>query len=441
MFKSKLLTFCVLSIFGLWFGEEARSQEKLTLTLDEAIDIALTESPTVKIADLTVQKTGYAKKGTYASLYPNISLNGNYQRTIKKQVMAMEMNGQTMEIEVGMSNNISAGVTAAMPLVNAQLWKSLKLSAIDVEIAVEKARSSKIAMVSEVKQAFFGVLFAKEALNLYKETYDNQVRNFENVEKKYNVGKVSEFEYLRAQVNMKNAEPNVYSGETAVELAIWQLKAVMGIDFETELDVVGEIKDYKDPLVNPSIEQLEYDVEHNTNLVQLGLQNEQIDAAIKQYKYGYLPTLSASFNYNYVTLSNDFDFHWNPYCVAGLTLSIPIFDGLSKHYNISQYKKTQEILKLTIEDTKRQIQIGAKNYTDVMQTCVKRYAAAESTLSMAQKSYNIAEKMFEVGKATIIELNDAELALMQAKLNISQSIYDYMVAFSKLNELIGNEYK
>ena len=83
----------------------------------------------------------------------------------------------------------------------------------------------------------------------------------------------------------------------------------------------------------------------------------------------------------------------------------------------------------------------AKYYTDVMQTCVKRYAAAEWTLSMAQKSYNIAEKMFEVGKATIIELNDAELALMQAKLNISQSIYDYMVAFSKLNELIGNEYK
>lgn len=97
MFNSKLLVLSILSIFGLLFGEKARSQEKLTLTLDEAIDIALSESPTVKIADLTVQKTGYAKKGTYASLYPNISLNGSYQRTIKKQVMAMEMNGQTMK--------------------------------------------------------------------------------------------------------------------------------------------------------------------------------------------------------------------------------------------------------------------------------------------------------------------------------------------------------
>ena len=132
-------------------------------------------------------QNGYAKKGAYSALYPNISATGNYQRTLKKQVMVMDMGmGDPLEIEVGTSNNVSAGVTAAMPLVNAQLWQSLKLSALDVELAVEQARSSKISLVSQVKQSFYAVLLAKEAYEVYKEVYDNAQKNFEDIEKKYN---------------------------------------------------------------------------------------------------------------------------------------------------------------------------------------------------------------------------------------------------------------
>ena len=176
----------LLTIIFCACGIILHAQEKITL--NEAIEIALSESNTIKIADMTIEKTGYAKKGAYSALYPNISASGSYQRTLKKQVMAMEMGGQAMEIEVGKNNNVSAGVTAAMPLVNAQLWQSLKLSALDVELAIEQARSSRISMVSQVKQAFYAVLLAKEAYNVYKEVYDNAQKNFEDIEsviKKY----------------------------------------------------------------------------------------------------------------------------------------------------------------------------------------------------------------------------------------------------------------
>ena len=168
MFKfNHLLLTIILCVFGI----SLHAQDKITL--NEAIEIALSESNSIKIADMTIEKTGYAQKGSYSALYPNISASGSYQRTLKKQVMAMEMNGQPMSIEVGMSNNVSAGITAAMPLVNAQLWQSLKLSALDVELAIEQARSSRISMVSQVKQAFYAVLLAKEAYSVYKEVYDN----------------------------------------------------------------------------------------------------------------------------------------------------------------------------------------------------------------------------------------------------------------------------
>ena len=244
-----MLKFKYLLLAGIFCvsGLISHAQEKITL--DEAIEIALSESNTIKIADMTIEKTGYAKKGAYSALYPNISAAGNYQRTLKKQVMVMEMGGQSMSIEVGTDNNVSAGITAAMPLINAQLWQSLKLSALDVELAIEQARSSKISLVSQVKQSFYAVLLAKEAYNVYKEVYDNAQKNFEDVEKKYNVGKASEFDYLRAKVNVNNAEPEVFSAENAVVLAIWQLKAIMGIDLNTELDVEGALSDYVNEVV------------------------------------------------------------------------------------------------------------------------------------------------------------------------------------------------
>ncbi len=436
MFKTNHL---LLTILLCICSFTIHAQEKITL--EEAIEIALSESNTIKIADMTIEKTGYAKKGAYSALYPNISATGNYQRTLKKQVMAMEMAGQAMEIEVGMSNNVSAGVTAAMPLVNAQLWQSLKLSALDVELAIEQARSSKISLVSQVKQSFYAVLLAKEAYNVYKEVYDNAQKNFEDVEKKYNVGKASEFEYLRAKVNVNNAEPEVFNAESSVELAIWQLKAIMGIDLNTELDVEGELKDYTEELTVMTLAASDtVSFENNTNLLQLRLQDEMLSQTIKMTKFQYIPTLSASFAYNYNAMGNTFDMSWNPYSVVALSLNIPIFDGFSKRNNIRQYKKTQDILRLNIEDTERNLNIALENYRDQMNTSVKRYTAAEATLEMAQKSYDISEKMYEVGKATLVELNDAQLALTQAQLTMSQAIYQFMINKASIEELMGVEY-
>jgi outer membrane protein TolC len=338
-----------------------------------------------------------------------------------------------------MSNNVSAGVTAAMPLINAQLWQSLKLSALDVELAIEQARSSRISMVSQVKQAFYSVLLAKEAYNVYKDVYDNAQKNFEDVEKKYKVGKASEFEYLRAKVNVNNAEPEVFSAENTVTLAIWQLKAIMGIDLATELDVEGSLSDYSNELV-ASLANDTISFENNTNLLQLKLQDEMLNRTIKMTKFQYIPTLSAQFSYNYMALGNTFDMNWNPYSMVALSLNIPIFDGFLKRNNIRQYQKTQDILRLNIEDVERNLNIAMENYRNEMNTSVKRYTAAETTLEMAQKSYDISQKMYEVGKATLVELNDAQLALTQAQLTMSQAIFQYMTNKAAIEELMGVDY-
>ena len=443
MHNKRIILTVVLSLFMLLSGsvlQAQQAQDSIIINLDQAIEIALEESRSIKIADLTIEKSGYAKKGSYSALYPNINSSGSYQRTLKKQVMAMDFGGQSMEIAVGKWNNVNAGISAAMPLVNAQLWESLKLSALDVELAVEQARSSKIAMVAQVKKAYYAVLLAQQVYEVYKEVYDNAAKNFEYTEQLYNAGKTSEYEYLRMQVNVKNAEPNVYSSLTAIDLAIWQLKAVMGIDLETKIGVEGTIDQYKDELMSYTVTN-EVNLENNSTLTQLSLQNEQLERTIKMTKFQYIPTLSASFAYNYIAMGDDFNFKWNPYSVAGLSLSIPIFDGFYKRNNIRQYKASQNIIELTMEDTERNLRVAFKNYENEIATFMKNYSAAESTLEMAQRSYDIAERMYELGKTTLLELNDAQLALVQAQLTMSRTVYNFMVTKASIEELIGDEFR
>ncbi|MBQ1841777.1 MAG: TolC family protein, partial [Bacteroidales bacterium] len=295
----------------------------VVLTLEDALKIALSENVSVKVADQEIERVKYARKGTYASLFPQVNASGSYQRTIKKQVMYMgggndEEGGGGMAsmfeglmdpvmyyiqqlmaqtgavippyvppvverdtdsdggIAVGRLNTYSAGLSASMPLVNFQLWESLRLSGDQVEMAVEQARNSRLGTVTSVKQAFYAVLMAKEAFNVYKSVYENAVENFSRTEKRYRVQKASELDYTRAKTNVANAIPNVYNAESSVILALWQLKAVMGVDLDKEIDVAGKLEDYADHMFFDIHENDDPDLSGNSSLRQLAIQAEQL---------------------------------------------------------------------------------------------------------------------------------------------------------------------
>ena len=249
------------------------------ITLDQALEIALSENVAVKVADKAIERSEYAKRGTYASLFPKIDGSAAFQRTIEKQVMYMDFDMSSIMgggsgtgsgsagsgsssgssssssssskkdgMEVGRWNTFSAGVTASMPIVNLQLWESMKITGQDVELAVEKARSSRLDMVSQVKNAFYAVLLAKQAHEVYKDVYDNAVANYERTQMKYEAQKASDLDLARAATTLANAVPNMYDSANSIALALWQLKAVMGVDLEEDIDVAGSLYDYADDM-------------------------------------------------------------------------------------------------------------------------------------------------------------------------------------------------
>ena len=416
------------------------AQQPVMITLEQALQIALSENVSVKVADLEIKRSEYAKKGAYASLYPQIDLSGSYQRTIKKQVMYMAMGDSPMKIEVGMFNTLNASASAALPLVNAQLWKSLQISAIDVELAVEKARASRLDMVTQVKNAYFATLLAKEAFNVYKEVYENAVSNFEETKKKFDAQKVSEFELVRAKTSVANAIPNVYNAESSVVLALWQLKAVLGVDLDMNIDVTGALDDWSKQMFYDIHQHDNATLENNTTMKQLALQVEQLAENIKLQKYATLPSLAASFNFSYISMANDVafkEFPWTPYSTAALSLNIPIFAGGKRHQAIRQAKNQYQQVQLQVENTERQLKIAIRQSLNTMETNMKSYYAAQEAVASAQKAYDIAEAAYKVGRSTLIELNDAQLALTQSQLAQSQAIYNFLNAKTQLEQTLG----
>ena len=415
----------------------ASSSEPLVLTLEQALQIALSENPTVKIADQTIEAKKYAKKGTYSALWPDISASGTYQRYIKKQTF--HIMGQTMQ--VGTTNNISGGVNATMPLVNAQLWKSLKLSAMDVELAVEQARSSRVDMVEQVSKAFYQVLLAKDSYNVYKRVYDNAVENHKIVEKRYEVGQVSEYDFIRSKVTISNAEPNVFNAENSIVLALWQLKALLGLDLNKDVDCAGSLADFE--VVMTSHIAMEADLSNNSSMRQLDIQERMLEKSIELKRAANIPSLALSIGYNYVAMDETmklFQYKWNPYSVAALSLNIPIFSGGKRRADVKQARIELDNLQLQRENVERQLRTAMMQYESTMLTNLKQYHASSENISQAKRGYDIAVKRYEVGGGTLVDVDNSQLAYTQAELSRSTAIYNYLVNQVSLEKIKGTTY-
>ena len=413
------------------------AQNTLMLTLDDALKIALSESPTVQIADQTIEAKKYAKKGTYAALWPEISASASYQRYIAKP--SFHIMGQT--VKMGTTNTMNGGFSAAMSLINAQLWKSLKLSAMDVELAVEQARSSRIDMIEQVSKAFYQVLLAKDSYEVYKRVYDNAVTNHKIVEKRYSVGQVSEYDFIQSQVSVANAEPNVFSAENSIMLALWQLKALLGLDLERPIDCVGTLASYEDSLTSQIDTQ--NSLINNSTMKQLDIQERMLMQNLKIQRAANLPSLAGTINYQWTAMDETMkisNFKWMGSSTAAFSLNVPIFSGGKRRAAINQSKIDITKLQLQREDTERQLRTAAMSYYSNMQTSLKQYHALSQTISQAKRGYEIAVKRYEVGSGTLVEIDNSQLAYTQAELSRSNAIYNYLINQVSLEKLSGDTY-
>ena len=416
----------------------ATAQETLTLTLDQAIEIALSDNPTIQVAEQTVQLKKISNKETVMGLFPEASLAGSYTRTIKKQTMVM--NG--MKFQVGIPNQYQGGLSVSLPIFAPTLYKSIKLTKTDVALASEQARASKQDLVNQVTKAFYQTLLAQDSYAVLEKSFKQSEENFRIVNAKYEQGRVSEFDKISAEVQMRNLQPSVISARNAVELSKLQLLVLMNIEPETEIVLQGSLNDYEEGVFAGVLTADTNSLKDNSTLAQLNMNVKMLQQTLSLNKQNFAPMVALQFNYMYTCMAEDFKFkeyNWTPFSNVSLSLSVPLF----KYSNFSNVKKTNLQISQLMQNrdyTARQLAMQQQSYLNSMAASAEQVVSNKEAIAQAQKGRDIAEKLYEVGRGTVLELNSAEVALTQAKLTYTQAIFDYLSAKADLDKLQGKEY-
>lgn len=419
----------------------AQTQDSVHIDLNKAIEIALAESPTMRIADRTVDIKREYKKEQIVSLFPDVSLAANYNRTLLKQQMSMDMGGQTMNIKVGRDNTYSVGANLSLPIIAAPLWSSLKLSSMDIELAMESARSSKLELVNQVKQAFYTYLLAKQSYEVLQRSYSNIEASNQLVTNSYNQGLVSEFEKLRSDVALQNQRPAVTSAAKSVRLASLRLKILLGMDVNEPVVFDGMLSDYEQGVLNAKLpSESEIQLAQNSALRQLDMSIGQLEQSKKILIGSSCPTLALAGAFQYSGMGDDGATFANyPYSYIALSLQVPIVSWAATHFKLKQTDLNIANMRDQRTDIERNLLLGVQSYLNDMQQAIEDIAADRETMLQAQKAYEIAQKQYEVGLNTWLDLSTAELTLTSSQLTYCQSIYNYITAKANLDATLGVE--
>ncbi len=436
---------------------------KLSLNLEKALEIALSDNPTIKVADKEIERKDYSRKEAIGALLPVIDASGQYSRTLKKQVMYMDMDmpdGSGSEdgseggegsaggtggfdmgkgIKVGRDNNWNGGFNLQLPIIAPSLWKNIQLSKIDLEKTIEAARSSRISLINQVEKAYYNILNAEDSYNVLLMSYDNAKLNAKTYSDKFKQGLASEYEVLRSEVQVRNLEPGLLQAENGVRLAKLQLSVLLGLDMNVDIQTETKLADYESLLYSDAL-VMDTSLQNNTDLKQMEIQSRYLRKALQVQQMSYYPTLAATANYTWMSMNNDFKFNqyrWTPYSTVGIALSIPIFQGGTRYFKEKQAKIGIQQLQYQRSDLERNLRMQVQSAQDNIEKSVQQVASNKEGVRQAEKAFTIMQKSFEIGSATFVELNDADLALTNSKLAYNQAIYDYLTAKAELNMVLG----
>ena len=419
----------------------AQTKQTTVLTLNQAVNLALEKNADLKIASMEVTKSEEKLREARSGLFPNLDLSGQYQRYIDKPVIFLPAGsplGSTLTI--GSDNSYTAAVSLSVPLFAWSSYKNIGLASDALEITKQNYISVKNNIVVDVKKAFLSAILTRETKIVMRQSLTNAEENFENIKKLNSGGTLSDYDVLRAEVQVENLKPVVLQMENNYTLSLEALKVAIGLNANENIEITDEI-DFQEPYQIPT-EQEVID-ELLINNPQLSILDSQVklnDRAISVEQSAYLPTLSGFGNYQYQSQANDFNFSeykWIKTFTLGLQIQLPIFNGFKTQARVSQ----AEIgLNQAIEQK--------RNYTEALKTqalsvlyrieqAVKRIEGQNKTVSQATEGFEIAKRRLNNSLATQLEVNDAELALRQAKLNRLQAIYDLKIAEADLDNVLG----
>jgi outer membrane protein len=434
--------FIVLFIFS---GLSA--QDKKSFTLQESIDFAVKNSPNHLNAELDRRNSVYRKNEIAGIGFPQIngSIDLKDYIEIPTSLIPGEFFGAPpgtfLPVRFGTKYNSTAGISASQLIFSSDYIFGLSAAKEFINLSKINVTRSKSELASQVSKAYYNVVINKERIKLLDVNITRLKKIFDDTKALHKQGFVEKIDVERLEVQFNNLVTEREKITRLITLSESMLKFQMGYNLQNEITLTDTLNLQENDKSISNNNKM--DISNRPDYQLLRSQQNLLDIDVKRLKWGYLPTLAAYGAYQFNAQRQEFDFldtdkKWFKIALIGATLNLNIFDGFQRHYKIQQAKIASEKNSNNIRTLEQGAQLEATVAGISYENAYATYLNQKKNRELAQHIYEVAQKKYQQGVGSNIEILNAEATLKEAETTFYNAVYDALVAKIDYLKATGN---
>ncbi|HWZ14041.1 MAG TPA: TolC family protein [Mucilaginibacter sp.] len=434
--KSTCLLLFILT-FSLPAVLSAQTSRDTVVTLKQCIDFALRNQPAVRQASLDQQINEKDIRIGLAGWLPQLNSSGQYQYYFKGSPVA-STGSATLPGGTNLDNFSTLGLQASQVIYNNDVLQAAKAAKYSRQYYKDNSFSSQINVVADVSKAFFDVLLSQRQLDILNEDIARLQRSLKDAYNRYQAGVSDKTDYKQATISLNNTLSSRKQTAEAINSKIAYLKQIMGINRDHNLVLAYDSTRFEKEAYIDTNQKL--DVNNRIEYRLLTTQKNLRDLSVNYYRWGFLPSVSAFGNYNLVYLSDKFSNLYNktyPNAYAGLSLSLPIFQGTKRLQNLSKARLEVDRANLDIENSANTINTEYVQALAAYKSNYTSWVLIKQNVDLAKDVYKVVSLQYREGIKTYLDVIVSQSDLRTAELNYYNSLFQLLSSKIDLEKSLG----
>jgi outer membrane protein len=421
-----LILFLILTM-PLKAGAEEIIKKGESLNLERCIEIALKRQPAI-IAAMSTANASQSKIGeAKANYYPQIDWTSSASRT-----SVGRRSSYGFETRSVIFNSYSTGVTLNQNIFDfGKTASQVKIQKLNYDSSLSDLENMSDQIILNVKQAYYGVLQAKRNRDVSADTVKQFQQHLDQAKAFYEVGTKPKFDVTKAEVDLSNAKLNLIKAENTLRIAVANLNNAMGVPDAPEYEVEDNLLFKKYEITFDDAVSKAY--QNRPDLKSIIVKKQAAESSIELAKKDYYPVLTGTAGYDYAGNTFPLQKGWN----IGATFSFPVFNGFLTKYQVEEAKANLNVLKANEESLRQGVFLEVQQAYLNLKEAEDSIPTAELGVKQAEENFEIANGRYTAGVGNPIEVTDAEVLLLNAKLSYIQALYNYKVSQSSLEKAMG----
>ena len=442
--RNAVLLTCAFAIAASAFAQESKTAAQRSITLDEAVQLALKNNHLVRIAALRVKESEHAKDAVRSSYFPNLKNDTNIVRVSDTQFIAIAKGElgtaagvpipeQTAVLNQGGLNLLTSGTQLSQPII--ELWKVRSANDIaraETEAMRNKAQDTTNQIALQVHQLYYKVLIlqTKRAAAQAKIQANDDLRK-ERIEQ-VKVGSTLEQESIEARADALGARQELLTTELQLADSLTQLNDAIGLPLTTQLVLDESVDKNRDNCAHEDC--LRVALESHPEIREARAEIEKASAAVRLAKRQYLPSLDAFARYTY---ANDVPFLARNFGTFGIHFDYEIFDGGKRNAEIGERKAQLAQAEENLARMKDEVEVRIQTIYNKRERTRDMLKVSEELLALRTEVHRVAAQQLQQGAALASQVNGAAAQELYAKTALLQSQLDYLEAEDEMLEAEG----